>query len=203
MRKLHIGGKESAEGWEIFDIQPADYVDHVGDASDLSQFSDGSFAEVYTSHTVEHLDYKRELILTLKECFRVLEPNGKFYISVPDMDVLARLFLDKKRLTLEERFVVMRSIFGGHEDEYDYHHAGLNREFLNAYLIEAGFDSIEKVEEFGLFNDSSSKRFKEELISLNIIATKPAIGKYKNIGRKDPCPCKSGKKFKHCHGKIA
>ncbi len=24
---------------------------------------------------------------------------------------------------------------------------------------------------------------------------------YKNVGRNDPCPCGSGKKFKHCHGK--
>lgn len=24
---------------------------------------------------------------------------------------------------------------------------------------------------------------------------------YKNVGRNDPCPCNSGKKFKHCHGK--
>ncbi len=25
----------------------------------------------------------------------------------------------------------------------------------------------------------------------------------KNIGRNDPCPCGSGKKYKHCHGKLA
>ena len=24
----------------------------------------------------------------------------------------------------------------------------------------------------------------------------------KKIGRNEPCPCKSGKKFKHCHGAI-
>jgi hypothetical protein len=24
-----------------------------------------------------------------------------------------------------------------------------------------------------------------------------------NVGRNDPCPCGSGKKFKHCHGKVA
>jgi len=22
------------------------------------------------------------------------------------------------------------------------------------------------------------------------------------VGRNDPCPCGSGKKFKHCHGKL-
>ncbi|MCX6797421.1 MAG: SEC-C metal-binding domain-containing protein [Candidatus Doudnabacteria bacterium] len=27
--------------------------------------------------------------------------------------------------------------------------------------------------------------------------------KYKGVGRNDPCPCGSGKKFKRCHGKNA
>jgi preprotein translocase subunit SecA len=26
---------------------------------------------------------------------------------------------------------------------------------------------------------------------------------FANIGRNDPCPCGSGKKFKHCHGQLA
>ncbi|HRU36017.1 MAG TPA: SEC-C metal-binding domain-containing protein, partial [Candidatus Paceibacterota bacterium] len=25
--------------------------------------------------------------------------------------------------------------------------------------------------------------------------------KFKNVGRNDPCPCGSGKKFKKCHGR--
>ena len=31
----------------------------------------------------------------------------------------------------------------------------------------------------------------------------PAVNEYKNVGRNDPCPCGSGKKFKQCHGKLA
>ena len=26
---------------------------------------------------------------------------------------------------------------------------------------------------------------------------------YANVGRNEPCPCGSGKKFKHCHGANA
>ena len=26
---------------------------------------------------------------------------------------------------------------------------------------------------------------------------------FARVGRNDPCPCGSGKKFKHCHGKLA
>ena len=26
---------------------------------------------------------------------------------------------------------------------------------------------------------------------------------FDRVGRNDPCPCGSGKKFKHCHGQLA
>jgi predicted SAM-dependent methyltransferase len=45
-RKLHIGGHERREGWEILDANAGPLVDHVGDAGDLSRFADGSFAEL-------------------------------------------------------------------------------------------------------------------------------------------------------------
>ena len=32
---------------------------------------------------------------------------------------------------------------------------------------------------------------------------KPFVRDGDKVGRNDPCPCGSGKKYKHCHGKIA
>ncbi len=34
-------------------------------------------------------------------------------------------------------------------------------------------------------------------------ATQPIERQFAKVGRNDPCPCGSGKKFKHCHGKLA
>ncbi|GAC1606182.1 MAG: hypothetical protein NVS3B2_13360 [Ramlibacter sp.] len=34
-------------------------------------------------------------------------------------------------------------------------------------------------------------------------AALPAVGDVGRVGRNDPCPCGSGKKYKHCHGKLA
>ena len=31
---------------------------------------------------------------------------------------------------------------------------------------------------------------------------KPSMRTYPKVGRNEPCPCGSGKKYKHCHGKI-
>ncbi|MCS6811074.1 MAG: SEC-C metal-binding domain-containing protein, partial [Tepidimonas sp.] len=30
----------------------------------------------------------------------------------------------------------------------------------------------------------------------------PAAARVPRVGRNDPCPCGSGKKYKHCHGKL-
>jgi preprotein translocase subunit SecA len=32
---------------------------------------------------------------------------------------------------------------------------------------------------------------------------RPMVRGAQKIGRNDPCPCGSGKKYKHCHGKLS
>jgi preprotein translocase subunit SecA len=34
-------------------------------------------------------------------------------------------------------------------------------------------------------------------------AAQPSVRQTQKVGRNDPCPCGSGKKYKHCHGKLA
>ena len=35
------------------------------------------------------------------------------------------------------------------------------------------------------------------------VATAPFVRAGEKVGRNDPCPCGSGKKYKHCHGRLA
>ena len=69
-----------------------------------------------------------------------------------------------------------------------------------------------KKEAFVLFEGLLSK-IKNDVIkllfNLNIVVSsneekfeENKKGDYKKVGRNDKCPCGSGKKFKHCHGKI-
>ncbi|MCX7172462.1 MAG: methyltransferase domain-containing protein [Proteobacteria bacterium] len=157
----------------MLDVNPAPYVDHVCDATDLSRFPDNTFVEIYASHVVEHFDYMDQLVATLKEWYRVLKPGGMLGISVPDLDILASLLLDKQNLSTKERFNVMQMMFGGHVDKFDYHLVGLNEEFLASFLSRAGFIRLSRVKEFGLFDDTSSMLFRGMPISLNMIAHKP------------------------------
>jgi predicted SAM-dependent methyltransferase len=175
-RKLHIGGQVKSEGWEVLDANPAPCVDHVCNANNLARFADNTFAEIYASHVVEHFDYTGELGQVLKEWNRVLAPGGRIYISVPDLDILAGWLLAKDRMTANERFGVMRIIFGGHRDQYDYHLIGLNEEFLTEFFKHTGYVNARRVKEFGLFQDTSLQTYKGEPFSLNMIAEKPLRG---------------------------
>jgi predicted O-linked N-acetylglucosamine transferase (SPINDLY family)/predicted SAM-dependent methyltransferase len=169
--RLHVGGKETKEGWKILNIQPGPGVDFVGTCSDLAQFADGSVSELYASHVLEHLGYKEELPRALEGFHRVLRADGRLMISVPDFAVLCRLFLDPRH-TLMERYSVMRMAFGGQMDEHDFHYAGLDYGILSKYLMDAGFSRVERVPPFGLFDDDSQLEYLGESISLNVVAHK-------------------------------
>tara|TARA_B100000029_G_scaffold514078_1_gene615575 strand:- start:1254 stop:1763 length:510 start_codon:yes stop_codon:yes gene_type:complete len=168
--KLNIGGESKKEGWKILNIQKKPDIDFIGNINNLDQFDDESCDEIYASHIIEHVDQKT-VLNTLKGINRILKKNGKFYISVPDMDSLCHFFISplaNKKI----KFHVMRMIFGGQVDEYDYHYFGWNYEFLSDYLTQANFSEFKRVQSFGLFDDTSDFKPYGFPISLNVIATK-------------------------------
>lgn len=173
--KLHIGGQQAHPDWKILDIEPRPDVDFVGDAGSLDQFSDNSIERIYASHVLEHFYYglKQELSNTLSEWYRVLKPSGKLLISVPNLQTLCWLYLNPN-LLVEERFHIMRIMFGGNINEYDVHKVGFDEDILACYLSEVGFIDYQVVSEFGLFEDCSSLRVMDTLISLNVIVNKPS-----------------------------
>ena len=168
--KLHIGWWVAKEGWKILNIQKKDNVDFVGDISNLSQFKDNSIDEIYASHVFEHVRYI-DAKGTLLGIHRVLASGGKFYISVPDMEVLFRQFLEKKNET-KNKIHIIRMIFGGQKDENDFHYFGWDFELLSGLLKNVGFKNIKRVKSFSLFDDSSNMAPHGEPISLNLIAIK-------------------------------
>jgi predicted SAM-dependent methyltransferase len=101
-------------------------------------------------------------------------PGGRLMASVPDFNLLCRLFL-ADGLTTQQRFEVMRLIFGGQMDPYDLHKVGLTHEFLDSYLRHAGFVAVERVAAFDLFDDASRIKVAGHLISLNTVAHKGGV----------------------------
>lgn len=170
LQRLHIGGKQVRSGWQIFNAVAAEGVDHLGDVRDLSRFDDGQFVEIYASHVLEHLS-QQEILPVLQGIARILATGGRLMVSVPDLDTLCRLFISPQ-LGANERFHVMRMLFGGQTDTYDFHHIGLNQEFMHHYLAAAGFSTVSRVESFGLFDDTSEFKPYGVAISLNLLAVK-------------------------------
>ena len=171
--KLHIGGQVAHPEWQIYDVRPGPLVDFVGDCADLSLFDDESVAEIYASHVLEHLGYMEELPRSLREFHRVLVPGGRLRASVPDLATLCALIGDPV-LNFQERFHVMRMLFGGQSNRADFHKVGLNEAFLHDYLRAAGFVDVARTASFQLFEDSSTLVFKGRPVSLNLSARKPA-----------------------------
>jgi len=168
--KLHIGGWQPRDGWTILDILPRPGVDILGSIADLSRFETSSLETIYASHVLEHAS-QNDMMSVLAGIKRVLKPGGTFMVSVPDLDVLCHLFISPS-LSIDQKFHVMRMIFGGQTDAADFHHIGLNNQILHRYLQQARFARIERVHSFGLFADTSEMETYGQRISLNMLAIK-------------------------------
>lgn len=167
LQRLRIGGREPVAGWRNLHALPGPAVDLVGVISDLSLLPSASLDEVYAAHELARVT-QAAMIPTLRGLRRVLRADGRLLLSVPDLDVLCRLF-QHPQASKEDRFRIMRMLFGGQVDAHDFHLIGLNYEFLADYLAAAGFRRLERVRSFGLFQDQSEAVLFGERVSLNVI----------------------------------
>jgi len=171
--RLHIGGEEIKKGWKILNIQKKPGVDFIGDITDLSQFDDESIEEVYASHVLEHVPMLK-IANTFNGIQRILKKGGKLYISVPNLDLLSQLFLETSEG--EKKIQIMKYIYGGQIDSYDFHYVGYWPDFLFSTLINAKFKRYERVDYFNIFKDTSRMEVHAKNgvfpLSLNVIAYK-------------------------------
>ena len=66
--------------------------------------------------------------------------------------------------------------------------------------------AVENVQYHQADYDQRKSPWDDEAIGAPAAADKPAqpwVRQGQKIGRNDPCPCGSGKKYKHCHGKLS
>lgn len=168
--RLHLGDGAAPDGWKAMAPDRREGVDFVGDLRALSSFRDDSCAEIYAAHVLQRLT-PHDMLPALNDIHRILVPGGTLYLAVPDFDELIALYANTE-LSRAERFNVMRAIFGSQDESRDLHRIGLGFDFLEDYLADVGFTSVEHVESFGLFDDASEARLCGQRISLNLMVTK-------------------------------
>jgi SAM-dependent methyltransferase len=94
VRCLNLGcGERFHPEWVNLDLHPANPSVQEWDLQKDLPFPDGSFDVVYHSHVLEHFS-KGEGLKFLKRCWRVLRPNGIIRVAIPDLEQIARLYLE-------------------------------------------------------------------------------------------------------------
>jgi predicted SAM-dependent methyltransferase len=90
---LNVGcGKRYHSSWNNIDILPADPgIKHV-DGRDGFPFADASMQVVYHSHVLEHIP-RDDVKGFLQECNRVLVSGGILRVVVPDLEQIARNYI--------------------------------------------------------------------------------------------------------------
>ena len=160
-------------------------VDSIGEMGALTAFGNGTAAALYASHVLEHAHYgvvappgsTHSVTDVLKEWARVLEEGGRVFISVPDLEGLARMYLDA-RSGVNHRYFIMRMMFGGQSETTDAHYVGWDEDMLVGFLDAAGFCNMRRVDEFvGVQWEDSSNLWYDWTRNTNVRGEKEVGGK--------------------------
>lgn len=135
-------------------------IDFVSNSKDILQydlkkgipFDDNEVDVVYHSHLLEHFS-KDDANKFIKECYRVLKPNGVIRVAVPDLEAIVTGYLDKLQkalqgdeaakadyewLMLEMYDQTVRNYSGGEMANYLFNEKICNEEFVYSRIGEEG-----------------------------------------------------------------
>jgi len=148
--KLNLGcGDEHLDEYINIDIIQTEATDLVMDATKLTKFENDSVDEILASHLIEHFSFL-ESWKAINEWNRILKPDGKLVIEVPDLEELMKLYLEtdfKGKFHCYQKPQnppLVMHIFGNRGDgtPYDYHRSGYTKEYL-LFLLNPLFENIQ------------------------------------------------------------
>lgn len=147
--KINAGsGEDVRTGFINVDIQNLPGVDLLLDCRDLSIFDDESVDFIVAQRLLEYIP-RKDMLLTLKEWYRVLKINGCVEIRVTDISLLTKsLYLNN--VSSEMGFhdeMVISLIYGQQLSEYDVKYNGFTSSFLQGVLTGCGFTIINSEKE--------------------------------------------------------
>jgi len=141
-KKLHLGcGSVTFPGWVNIDLDSPE-ADLLLDLTEPLPFAESSVSHMFNEHFIEHIT-REQAVSFLKECFRVLTPEGAIRITTPNLRFLTHCYFSdsinewgdlwQPNSRCQMMNEGMRS--WGHQFVYD-------AEELARVITEAGFKSI-------------------------------------------------------------
>ena len=138
----------------------------------------------------------------LRDCFETLRPARNSYIWVAWADAVARLgfedLRDLVKAAFEDRRVSEQVLNLSDFDralaralEAEDREKWMKRERLCPFG-----DTIGTLSKWHCFSESYIRQMRQD--EMAVLSEDTVLNPHRNVGRNDPCPCGSGKKFKKC-----
>jgi predicted SAM-dependent methyltransferase len=121
------------------DLNLHSHLHYRRNIEDLSIFQDNYADLIYISHGLEHISHRKTSGI-LKEWHRVLKPGGILRISVPDFDMMLKIYSDNSN----NMGLILFPLMGGQEYPQNFHYNNFNERSLTDYLLSAGFSKVQK-----------------------------------------------------------
>jgi predicted SAM-dependent methyltransferase len=173
---LHIGcGEINAPEFINIDARKFSHI-HIVTRNIFRLWIPSNTADlIYMCHILEHVP-RNKLSVVLKEMLRILKPNGKLRLSVPDFNHLISIYNDTSQM-IES---ISPPLMGGQAFPENFHFEVFNKRYLEKLLMNNGFINITEWDplkvEYHNFEDWASKPYifnnKAYQISLNLEASK-------------------------------
>lgn len=151
-KKAHLGcGPAYMPGFINIDGNFNRRVDYVLDMRAGLPFPDNSMEVLYSCHFLEHLTID-DAICVLKECSRVLAPNGVFRITLPDFEHALAILEGRSTAEFPRRFnspsgQAINFLFCDSQHRYAY-----SAQSFKEIALTCGFSSAEE----GLLNNDEN-----------------------------------------------
>ena len=189
----------------VFDGDPMPLYDIIYDQS-VDPFIRGAMCQTIAIVTLQGELPHEETARFLRACYSELTPQEECWVWHGWQAAIAVLGLSELKPLVEEAFArgsISSTWLGPDDFEEDLQRALHHQPTLQASGNFTVFgDAIEELSRWSLFQPEApeSPGYDEKLrryFSAQREPT-PAINPFKGVGRNDPCPCGSGKKFKKC-----
>ena len=189
----------------VFDGDPQPLYDVILDEG-ADEFIRSRMCEALAMVTLSGELPREEAARYLFDCFTKLKPEHDCFVWNGWQSAIAMLGLGELRSLVErafERGSIDRSWLGFEDFEKDLeyaaeHHGSLPHMEDREYTLFG--DTIEELSRWYGFSPKceEDKKRRERAAAKQELQTTPIASPFKGVGRNDPCPCGSGRKFKKC-----